>query len=173
MPGRRGDVAAERPANPIDRYSLALQLVQVFPIVSGLALVLVPVTWLARVLAAIGLLVGTVWVVWRERARGKGATPQEDTQRANVAAAVVDALFNGPAATGEYGGEYRGVSISIRIDSPVSSTYRRQYRRRRLREVRSRPVLPPPPRSALFRHEIGGQPEMVLRVVHDQSPDVH
>lgn len=169
-----GDGAtAERPANPIDRYSLALQLLQVFPMVSSVVLVFVPVSWLARVLAAAVLVVGTVWVVWRERTRGKPTAPPADDQRADMAAAVVEALLNGPVATGEYGGEFRGVSISIRIHGSPSAAYRHHYRRRRLRELRSRPALPPPPRAALFRHEIRGQPEMTLRIVDDQLPDVH
>lgn len=181
---------AERPANRVDHYSLALQLIQVFPIISGVVLALVTVTWLARVLAAAGLLVGTLYVLWHERGRRKAqprgaharraasqevavVQPVEVRAETRAAAAVVDALLNNHAlghrdgTTGEYEGEYRGVSISIRISSPASSAYRQRYRRQRLRERRSRPAPPPASRPALFRHEIGCQPEMTLGIVDD------
>lgn len=149
---RRARADPERPANPVDHYSLVLQLIQVFPIISGVVLALVTVTWLARVLAAGGLVVGTLWVVWQERSRGTArqrradvpvvvARPGEVRADTRAAAAVVDALLNSPAAVGEYGGDYREVRISIRVSGPAPSTFRHRYRRRRLRERRSRPAL--------------------------------
>jgi hypothetical protein len=159
---------AERPANPIDRYSLVLQLIQVLPIVSGAVLTLVTVTWLARVLAAAGLLAGTVWVVWRERVPALSGSARDDE----------------PEAEDE--GEYEA-GVSIRISSPGSSAYRHRHchRQRRLREWRNCPALPradlvsgdrrpsSAPSRALLHHEIRSQPEMALRIVDDQSPDVH
>ena len=62
----------ERAANSVDRYSLVLQLVQVFPIISGAA-VLVTTTWVARAFSALGLIAGTVWVLRLERRGGLGA----------------------------------------------------------------------------------------------------
>jgi len=63
----RDPVARVRGANAIDRYSLALQLIQVFPIIlTGVALVF-PFEWLRILIAVLGLVVWTALAVRRER----------------------------------------------------------------------------------------------------------
>jgi len=56
-----------RGANAIDRYSLALQLIQVFPIIlTGVALIF-PLGWLRILIAVLGLGTWTAWAIVRER----------------------------------------------------------------------------------------------------------
>lgn len=117
----------ERPANSLDRYSLALQLIQVFPLVSGVTLALVTVTWLARTMAAVVLVTGTVWVIWQDKSR-RAERQSEEVRRTPAPRVVVVARPD----------EYR-VS-SVRVGSTTPAAFRRRYRRRRLREVRSRPA---------------------------------
>ncbi|MEZ0109108.1 hypothetical protein ABH920_003118 [Catenulispora sp. EB89] len=65
-PGTQHDPVV-RGANAIDRYSLALQLIQVYPIVlAGVATVL-PLEWLRILIAAFGLMVWTALATIRER----------------------------------------------------------------------------------------------------------
>jgi hypothetical protein len=59
----------ERAANTLDRYSLALQIVQVFPIVAEAVVVVISSAWIARAVSGVLLVAGTAWVVRRERAR--------------------------------------------------------------------------------------------------------
>lgn len=123
---------AERPANSLDRYSLGLQLLQVFPIVSGAVLALVTIAWLARVLAAAVLLAGAVWAIWQDRARRADQRHRADAYRPQKPRTVL-------AQPDEY-------HVSIRV-GPTPAAFRRRYRRLRLREVRSRPSPPAPPRA--------------------------
>lgn len=140
----------ERDANSIDRYSLALQLVQVFPIVSEAVVVLVTTTWLARVLSAVGLFAGTTWVVRLERTRKARRTPVELPPQETVTAVVPDAMIRrlgGVLLTELGGGEYGEVgeiSISIRLRPPPSPAGHRERRlRRRLIRGRPRPAADP------------------------------
>ena len=71
-PGGEGAAASrppERAANTLDRYSLALQIVQVFPIAAEAIVVVVSSAWIARAVSGVLLIAGTAWVVRRERAR--------------------------------------------------------------------------------------------------------
>jgi hypothetical protein len=67
-----------RPANALDRYSLLLQLIQVFPIVTQAALLMVVTSWLAPALSGLCLLFGTVWVIYVERIRTTRTTNRHD-----------------------------------------------------------------------------------------------
>jgi len=157
-PDRRG-----RSANSIDRYSLALQLIQVFPILTGGTALLVTTTWLARALAGLGLLAGTVWAVRLERAGAPGplrrrapAVPQvpveavvtarlDETPDPADAADQIVRLVGQEVSHGPDGvvltrvtSEYGEINISIRLQPPPT-VYRRRARRRRLANRHNRP----------------------------------
>jgi hypothetical protein len=169
-PGRSAGAARREPvpptdprgreANSIDRYSLALQLIQVFPIVTGGTALLVTTTWVARALAGFSLLVGTVWAVRLERAalrrrRGHGpdipaqaavTAPPDAAAGATAAALPASSVVHGPdgvlltRVTSEYG----EINISIKLQpAAADSVYRRRARRRRLMKRRhERPGAP-------------------------------
>lgn len=59
----------EREPNAVDHYSLALQIIQVFPIVTEPIVLVLPSAWIARIVAGIALLGGTTLVIWTERHR--------------------------------------------------------------------------------------------------------
>lgn len=82
----------ERAANALDRYSLALQLIQVFPIVSQAAILMVATTWFARALSGTCLLLGTAWVVYLERTRMRRPGPVQGRDVAVVVAAEAEEL---------------------------------------------------------------------------------
>jgi len=143
-PGSPAD--GERAANSIDRYSLALQLIQVFPIVSEVAVVLVTTTWLARILSAVGLFAGTAWVVRLERVRmaGRSRRPPDELPLEETVTVVPDEMIRrlgGVLLTELGGGEYGElgeISISIRL-RPAPSLARHRERRLRRRRIRDRP----------------------------------
>lgn len=60
----------DRTPNAVDHYSLVLQIIQVFPIITEFIILVVADAWLARLLSGICLLAGTVWVVRLERSGG-------------------------------------------------------------------------------------------------------
>jgi hypothetical protein len=70
---------AARGANAIDRYSLALQLIQVYPVILGGVAVVLPYRWLRILVALIGLVFWTVWAIIREKAAGSGRPDGRDT----------------------------------------------------------------------------------------------
>jgi hypothetical protein len=88
----------ERAANALDRYSLALQLVQVFPIVAEAVVVVVSTAWIARAVSGVLLVAGTAWVVRRERAielrtlkpRRAGPDPEVSIDAASVDTVSID-----------------------------------------------------------------------------------
>jgi hypothetical protein len=150
----------ERAANSIDRYSLALQIIQVFPIVAWGTALLVTTTWLARALAGIGLLAGTVWAVRLERAGGLGALRRRADRDVPVRAVVTARLDDPPDGSAvppapsviqgpdgivltQVTSECGEINIWIRLH-PSPTVYRHRERRRKLRERHERP---PPPRG--------------------------
>ncbi|HEV2638835.1 MAG TPA: hypothetical protein VGX23_27055 [Actinocrinis sp.] len=70
----------ERMANTLDRYSLGLQLIQVFPIMGFAAASVVSVRWLGYLIAALVLLAATAWVVRVDRSGG----PRAAARRRNL-----------------------------------------------------------------------------------------
>lgn len=74
-----------RRANVLDRYSLALQIIQVFPVVLQVAALMVAPIWLRFLLSGAGLVAGTVWVVYLERASGRTRPGPERRRPAPVA----------------------------------------------------------------------------------------
>ena len=68
--GRLARRRRERTPNAVDHYSLVLQIIQVFPIITEFIVLVVADAWLARLLSGICLLAGTVWVVKLEGAGG-------------------------------------------------------------------------------------------------------
>jgi hypothetical protein len=101
----------ERAANAFDRYSLALQLIQVFPIISEFAVLFVANTWLARMLAGVGLLVGTGWVIQMERSGGMRALRRSAVPRQLHSTELVDS----GRLSAEVVGEDNEINISIRL----------------------------------------------------------
>ncbi|WP_194919059.1 hypothetical protein [Catenulispora rubra] len=84
-----------RGANAIDRYSLALQLIQVYPIVLAGVAVVFPLEWLRILIAVLGLMVWTVLAVVRERSTESGgrndAVPlPASAEKARIATATVE-----------------------------------------------------------------------------------
>lgn len=72
--GPRPKHAAQRPPrerepNAVDHYSLALQIIQVFPIVTEPIVLVLPSAWIARTVAGVALLGGTTLVIRTERHR--------------------------------------------------------------------------------------------------------
>jgi len=59
----------EREPNAVDHYSLALQIIQVFPIVTEPIVLVLPNAWIARTVAGIALIGGTTLVIRIERHR--------------------------------------------------------------------------------------------------------
>jgi hypothetical protein len=98
----------ERAANAFDRYSLALQLIQVFPIISVVAEVFVQNSWLARVFAGVGLFAGTVWVVQMERSGGVRRRRESRPPRSTE-------LVDSGRLSAEVVGEDNEINIFIRL----------------------------------------------------------
>lgn len=123
---------AERRANAIDHYSLVLQLVQVFPVVTGVTVAVVATAWVARALAGVFLLVGSLWAIRLERsAKDRGARRDASAQDPQVRAVVL------AQPTDE-------ISILIQVRSSVSPSAPGRRRRRRLLRHASRAVSGPP-----------------------------
>lgn len=137
----------ERAANTLDRFSLALQIVQVFPIAAEAIVVVVSSAWIARAVSGLLLVVGTAWVVRRERARevrilrqrrgerelasgagGTGAGPPHPTDDAG---GLLREMYRVAGARGEE------IVISIRLRPAPPAPDRR--RRRPPRRSRTRP----------------------------------
>ena len=68
--GRIARRRRDRTPNAVDHYSLVLQIIQVFPIITEFIVLVVADAWLARLLSGICLLVGTIWVVKLESSGG-------------------------------------------------------------------------------------------------------
>lgn len=73
---------ADRAPNAVDHYSMVLQLIQVFPIISGALLFALPSVWAARAVSAAGLVGGSVWAVFWERSRAARRRAAADTAEA-------------------------------------------------------------------------------------------
>lgn len=145
------DVAAERlperAPNTLDRYSLALQIVQVFPIVAEAVVVVVATAWIARAVSGVLLVAGTAWVVRRERARetrilrhrrtgreipsGAGAAGAELPRIPDDADSLLREMYRVAGARGEE------IVISIRLRPAPPAPDR--TRRRPPRRSRTRP----------------------------------
>jgi hypothetical protein len=103
-----------RGANAIDRYSLALQLIQVYPIILAGVAIVFPLEWLRIVVAILGLVVWTIWAVIRERDavsatdQDKGVPVRSSFERAHRAT---------PANTTTAAEAIRGIHIDIRLHS--------------------------------------------------------
>lgn len=91
-----------RGANAIDRYSLALQLIQVYPTVLAAVAIALPLAWLQIVVAALGLAIWTLWAILRER--GVGSAGRDGTGHGQAAAEKVPITT---AATTEAGHDIR------------------------------------------------------------------
>ena len=96
---------ADRAPNAVDHYSMLLQLIQVFPIISGCILFAVPSVWAARGVSAACLVGGSVWAVFWERARSARGQQAEDA----VEAADGEELGHGAARDGNPRGPRTGV----------------------------------------------------------------
>jgi hypothetical protein len=142
-----------RGANAIDRYSLALQLIQVYPIILGGVAALLPVRWLRILVAIVGLLLWTTLAVVRERTAEsrKAARPRpdrddeqdqshddENADHDHEIAVLETALERTSTATATtpITHEVRGIRVDIWLHSadsgataPPDSRGRRTYRR--------------------------------------------
>jgi len=137
----------ERAANTLDRYSLGLQIVQVFPIVAEAVVMVVSSAWIARAVSGVLLVAGTAWVVRRERARelrtlrqrredqeipsGAGEARTELPQLPDDTGGLLREMYRVAGARGEE------IVISIRLRPPAPDrTRRRPPRRSRTRPGR-------------------------------------
>lgn len=95
-PGTHHDPVV-RGANAIDRYSLVLQLIQVYPIVLAGVAVVFPLEWLRILIAVLGLMVWTTLAVIRERStesagRNDAVSLQTSVQKAPIATTTVETV---------------------------------------------------------------------------------
>jgi len=133
----------ERAANTLDRYSLALQIVQVFPIAAEAIVVVVSSAWIARAVSGVLLVVGTAWVVRRERAREMRTPRPRRAQREVASGAGATGGAGPPHLADDAGGQLREmyrvagargeeivISIRLRPAPPAPDRSRRRPPRR-------------------------------------------
>ncbi|HEU5332364.1 MAG TPA: hypothetical protein VFU73_06370 [Actinocrinis sp.] len=132
----------ERAANTLDRYSLGLQIVQVFPIVAEAVVVVVSTAWIARAISGVLLVTGTAWVVRRERGRELRSLRERSADR-EIPSGAGDPGTGLPALPDEAGGLLREmyrvvgarggeivISIRLRPAPPAPDRARRRPPRR-------------------------------------------
>lgn len=160
----RDPVARIRGANAIDRYSLALQLIQVFPIIlTGVALVF-PFEWLRILIAVLGLVVWTFCAVRRERSaesarRHPGPRDADVPSQATIPLQTAVDLAPVPAgATATTTADsVHGIRVEIWLHSdsrlPLEPAGRGPRRRRDLHSPQARRAIRPTPRPHSHPHQ--------------------
>jgi len=96
----------------LDHYSLVLQLIQVFPVVSQAAILMVATTWFARALSGSCLIAASIWVVYKERARMRrlartkhsGAVDASNSPTLSLGSVVSTSVTAEPADSAKPGG---------------------------------------------------------------------
>jgi hypothetical protein len=159
-----------RGANAIDRYSLALQLIQVYPIILGGAAVLIPVRWLRILVALLGLLIWTMWAIVRERSAEKrlaraGINSEDHDEDDHEVALVESTVEQTPVATATtttpITRQVQGVRVDIWVH-PADSVPRNPAGRRTT-HPRPNQSLPPNhrglPKPRSHRHQPAYDPE--------------
>lgn len=106
-----GDLRGRRNANSYDRYSLFLQLIQVFPVLSAVLLAVVANSWLAFALSGSVLLSATAGVVYVDRLGGRDSREEGFRDRQAVEPPAPAA----PVAPASAPQRVRAVPVSILV----------------------------------------------------------
>ena len=137
---------ANRSPNAVDHYSLFLQVIQVFPVITSVALLIFSSAWLAKVISAILLVGGTGLVVVLEYGGERRRRAVEAVARLAAARKADPELYSGTYADQDAGTRTeiavpdvrsvvtdegdQHIVISIRVKSaPPAKQVRRRRRR--------------------------------------------
>jgi hypothetical protein len=165
VPDARRDPVV-RGANAIDRYSLALQLIQVYPIVLAGVAVVLPLKWLRILTAVLGLVIGTTWAVVRERS-GESASRRQDDAFVPQTAAEKAPVASNAMATVE---PIHGIRVDIWLHPSTPATSHEPVGRRprhRQTVYRVHRAIPPKPHPHQQSH--ADEPESEDRPGHPAS----
>jgi hypothetical protein len=148
-----------RGANAIDRYSLALQLIQVYPIILAGVAVVLPLKWLRILVAVLGLLIGTAWAIVRERSTESASRRGQDDALVPQTKAEKATAASNATVTVE---PVHGIRVDIWLHPGTPASAEPVGRRPRHRQTAyrvHRPALPPKPHHHHQSHADEPEPE--------------